>query len=372
MIRAGTIGRVPTWTPDPARFPRFALLDGPSPLAPLPRLSAALGGRTELWIKREDLLPLAFGGNKLRNLEYLVGAALAEGADTPRHVRPALVEPRPADRRGRRAGGSRGPPRPVRTADRPAQPRRRARRAARRDGPPGRHGRPSRARGAPRARRGRAARGRPAPWRWSRSAVGASPARSARSCAGLELADQVARRAGSCRTTWSSRRRRAAPRPGCWSGCARPACRRSSTASRSPRAEELRPAVERARRRARRGGRVWRPSDPADDRSSTPTSSATATADPTEAADEADPPPRPVRGHPGRPDLHREGAGRAHRARPVGRARRPSGRVLARRRHARPVRTAAEPRRLTRSATRPDRHASRSLIRPPNWRTAPA
>ena len=36
----------------------------------------------EIWIKREDLLPLAFGGNKLRNLEFLVGAALAEGADT--------------------------------------------------------------------------------------------------------------------------------------------------------------------------------------------------------------------------------------------------------------------------------------------------
>ena len=82
MIRAGTIGRVPTWAPDPDRFPRFALLDGPSPLAPLARLSAVLGGRAELWIKREDLLPLAFGGNKLRNLEYLVGAALAEGADT--------------------------------------------------------------------------------------------------------------------------------------------------------------------------------------------------------------------------------------------------------------------------------------------------
>ena len=48
----------------------------------MPRLSAALGGRVELWIKREDLLPVAFGGNKLRNLEYLVGAALAEGADT--------------------------------------------------------------------------------------------------------------------------------------------------------------------------------------------------------------------------------------------------------------------------------------------------
>jgi 1-aminocyclopropane-1-carboxylate deaminase/D-cysteine desulfhydrase-like pyridoxal-dependent ACC family enzyme len=67
------------WTPDLARFP---LLDGPSPLQPLPRFSAALGGRAEIWIKREDLLPLAFGGNKLRNLEFLVGAALAEGADT--------------------------------------------------------------------------------------------------------------------------------------------------------------------------------------------------------------------------------------------------------------------------------------------------
>ena len=62
-------------------LPRFALIDGPSPFAPLPRLSAALGGRADVWIKREDLLPLAFGGNKLRNLETLVGAALAEGAD---------------------------------------------------------------------------------------------------------------------------------------------------------------------------------------------------------------------------------------------------------------------------------------------------
>jgi 1-aminocyclopropane-1-carboxylate deaminase/D-cysteine desulfhydrase-like pyridoxal-dependent ACC family enzyme len=73
--------RVLTWVPDAARFPRFELLGGPSPLHPLPRLSAALGGRVELWIKREDLLPLALGGNKLRNLEFLVGAAVAEGAD---------------------------------------------------------------------------------------------------------------------------------------------------------------------------------------------------------------------------------------------------------------------------------------------------
>ena len=63
-------------------LPRFQLLDGPSPLTRLDRFGAALGGTAEVWIKREDLLPLAFGGNKLRNLEFLVGAALAEGADT--------------------------------------------------------------------------------------------------------------------------------------------------------------------------------------------------------------------------------------------------------------------------------------------------
>ncbi len=67
-----------------AALPRFLLLDGPSPLARLERFSAALGaGSTaDVWIKREDLLPLAFGGNKLRNLEFLVGAALADRADS--------------------------------------------------------------------------------------------------------------------------------------------------------------------------------------------------------------------------------------------------------------------------------------------------
>ena len=51
-------------------------------MEPLPRFSAAIGGAADVWVKREDLLPLAFGGNKLRNLEFLVGAARAEGADT--------------------------------------------------------------------------------------------------------------------------------------------------------------------------------------------------------------------------------------------------------------------------------------------------
>jgi L-cysteate sulfo-lyase len=77
------IGRYhPAMSVPAPEIPRFRLFDAPSPLAPLPRLSAALGGRTQIWVKREDLLPLAFGGNKLRNLEFLVGAALADGADT--------------------------------------------------------------------------------------------------------------------------------------------------------------------------------------------------------------------------------------------------------------------------------------------------
>jgi 1-aminocyclopropane-1-carboxylate deaminase/D-cysteine desulfhydrase-like pyridoxal-dependent ACC family enzyme len=67
-----------------AALPRFRLFEAPSPLLPAPRLSAALGAgsEAEVWLKREDLLPLAFGGNKLRNLEFLVGGALADGADT--------------------------------------------------------------------------------------------------------------------------------------------------------------------------------------------------------------------------------------------------------------------------------------------------
>jgi D-cysteine desulfhydrase family pyridoxal phosphate-dependent enzyme len=48
---------------------------------PLPRLSAHLGG-PQLWTKRDDLTGLAFGGNKVRKLEFLLGEALAHQADT--------------------------------------------------------------------------------------------------------------------------------------------------------------------------------------------------------------------------------------------------------------------------------------------------
>ena len=64
-------------------FARVPLLFGPSPIHPLPRLSAALGGEVEIWAKREDCNSgIAFGGNKVRKLEYLVAEALAQGCDT--------------------------------------------------------------------------------------------------------------------------------------------------------------------------------------------------------------------------------------------------------------------------------------------------
>jgi D-cysteine desulfhydrase len=64
-----------------ARFPRRRYTPGFTPMEPLPQLSALLGG-AELWIKRDDLLGLAGGGNKTRKLEFLVADALARGADT--------------------------------------------------------------------------------------------------------------------------------------------------------------------------------------------------------------------------------------------------------------------------------------------------
>lgn len=64
-------------------FRREPLLFGPSPLHPLPRLSEALGGRIEIWAKREDCNSgIAFGGNKVRKLEYLSAEALDTGCDT--------------------------------------------------------------------------------------------------------------------------------------------------------------------------------------------------------------------------------------------------------------------------------------------------
>jgi 1-aminocyclopropane-1-carboxylate deaminase len=62
--------------------PRHPLLFGPSPVHRLDRLTAHLGG-AQLWAKREDCNSgLAFGGNKVRKLEFLAADALAQGCDT--------------------------------------------------------------------------------------------------------------------------------------------------------------------------------------------------------------------------------------------------------------------------------------------------
>jgi 1-aminocyclopropane-1-carboxylate deaminase len=62
---------------------RVPLLFGPSPVHRLERLEEHLGGKVELWAKREDCNSgLAYGGNKVRKLEYLAADALAQGCDT--------------------------------------------------------------------------------------------------------------------------------------------------------------------------------------------------------------------------------------------------------------------------------------------------
>jgi|GEM_PF-4427749 len=62
-----------------ARFPRLQLIPQATALQHLPRLSQHLG--RDIWIKRDDLTPLALGGNKARKLEYLAADAQGKGAD---------------------------------------------------------------------------------------------------------------------------------------------------------------------------------------------------------------------------------------------------------------------------------------------------
>src|SRR3954469_8526797 len=66
-----------------ADFDRVPLLFGPSPVHRLERLGEHLGGRVEIWAKRDDCNSgLAYGGNKTRKLEYLAAEALGKGCDT--------------------------------------------------------------------------------------------------------------------------------------------------------------------------------------------------------------------------------------------------------------------------------------------------
>jgi 1-aminocyclopropane-1-carboxylate deaminase/D-cysteine desulfhydrase-like pyridoxal-dependent ACC family enzyme len=62
-------------------LPRYPLLEGPTPFQPLERLGRETG-HPRLFVKRDDAMPLGLGGNKLRSLEYWLGAAFASGADT--------------------------------------------------------------------------------------------------------------------------------------------------------------------------------------------------------------------------------------------------------------------------------------------------
>ena len=64
-----------------ARFDRLGLAHLPTPLEPMKRLSAHLGG-PRLWVKREDCTGVGFGGNKLRKLDYVLREALDSDADT--------------------------------------------------------------------------------------------------------------------------------------------------------------------------------------------------------------------------------------------------------------------------------------------------
>ncbi|MCD4721429.1 MAG: D-cysteine desulfhydrase [Desulfobacula sp.] len=64
------------------KFPRRKYLQGPTPIESLPALSKTIGTDANLYIKRDDLLPGAAGGNKTRKLEFCIADALDQDADT--------------------------------------------------------------------------------------------------------------------------------------------------------------------------------------------------------------------------------------------------------------------------------------------------
>lgn len=65
-----------------AKFPRRGYVQAPTPLEALPRFSEALGGKVNVFIKRDDMLPGTAGGNKTRKLDFCMADALRQGADT--------------------------------------------------------------------------------------------------------------------------------------------------------------------------------------------------------------------------------------------------------------------------------------------------
>ncbi len=67
---------------DLTKFPRRGYLQGPTPIEAAPAFSKALGGKVNIFIKRDDLLPGCAGGNKTRKLDFCIADALEKGADT--------------------------------------------------------------------------------------------------------------------------------------------------------------------------------------------------------------------------------------------------------------------------------------------------
>ena len=65
-----------------AQFPRRGYVQTATPIEFLPNFSKALGGKVNVYIKRDDLLPGCAGGNKTRKLDFCIADALAKGADT--------------------------------------------------------------------------------------------------------------------------------------------------------------------------------------------------------------------------------------------------------------------------------------------------
>ena len=79
-------------------LPRHRLTYLPTPLQHCPRLSAALEG-PQIWIKRDDLTGLAFGGNKSRYLEFTLAEGTAQGCDAAVTERSRPVQSLPPIRR---------------------------------------------------------------------------------------------------------------------------------------------------------------------------------------------------------------------------------------------------------------------------------
>ena len=65
-----------------AKFARRGYVSSPTPLEAAPAFSKALGGKVNIFIKRDDLLPGTSGGNKTRKLDFSIADAIEKGADT--------------------------------------------------------------------------------------------------------------------------------------------------------------------------------------------------------------------------------------------------------------------------------------------------